>query len=513
MLKLRDLATRSDFEIGPLYVSPSTRRVRGPAGQTQLEPLIMQVFLLLLDADGRVVTRDELFDQCWGGVIVGDDSLNRAIAKVRRISDVAPGLFEIETIPRTGYRLTGPLIAEANENSVNESKGGRLLLSRRAIIGTGAAAAAAAGAAGFWWLSRAPDDRFNALMARGDEAFRNGGAFENSVIQSNNSPTMIDLYERAVRLEPDNAKAWGLLAYFRSAAAGDLGRNDSGKIVAQAQAAADRALQLDPKEPNARVGMFLLNGAMFDLQSRDRLLREILGTDPANLPAMMELMILLQTAGLTRESWTWNERILRASPFARPCLTVRALKLWILGHVRESDNVIDRVRALWPDYAFATYARLVLFALTGRPGAARALLDSGDPPDNPSTSAWRSALSALESPTPSTVNAARAACVTAAETSPAAANDMVMLLCAMGFKDAAFDVTDGFLLWRGKIISKNQVNGREVDDYVRHLTQWLFTPPLAIMRADPRFPKLCEDFGLTAYWRARNVKPDYQVYG
>lgn len=90
---------------------------------------------------------------------------------------------------------------------------------------------------------------------------------------------------------------------------------------------------------------------------------------------------------------------------------------------------------------------------------------------------------------------------------------MVMLLCAMGFKDAAFDVTDGFLLWRGKIISKNQVNGREVDDYVRHLTQWLFTPPLAIMRADPRFPKLCEDFGLTAYWRARNVKPDYQVYG
>ena len=69
----------------------------------------MKVFLLLLDAGGSVVTRDELFGSAWGGVFVGDDSLNRAIARVRKIADeTAPGLFEIETIPRTGYRLIGP---------------------------------------------------------------------------------------------------------------------------------------------------------------------------------------------------------------------------------------------------------------------------------------------------------------------------------------------------------------------------------------------------------------------
>jgi hypothetical protein len=45
------------------------------------------------------------------------------------------------------------------------------------------------------------------------------------------------------------------------------------------------------------------------------------------------------------------------------------------------------------------------------------------------------------------------------------------------------------------------------------MTQWLFTPPVAAMRADPRFGKLCDEFGLTAYWRARGVKPDYRVYG
>jgi DNA-binding winged helix-turn-helix (wHTH) protein len=115
MLKLSDLALRPDLQLGPMLVSPSRRLVEGPGGHAHVEPLIMQVFLLLLDAGGRVVTRTQLFDQCWGGVIVGDDSLNRAIAKVRRTgAQVAPGLFEIETIPRTGYRLTGEILQHFN---------------------------------------------------------------------------------------------------------------------------------------------------------------------------------------------------------------------------------------------------------------------------------------------------------------------------------------------------------------------------------------------------------------
>src|SRR5215210_8417122 len=108
MLKLADLTLRPDFQIGPMLISPARRRVEGPNGDVHVEPLIMQVLLLLLDGRGRVVTRNELFDQCWGGVYVGDDSLNRAIGKVRRIGEqVVPGLFDVETIPRTGYRLRG----------------------------------------------------------------------------------------------------------------------------------------------------------------------------------------------------------------------------------------------------------------------------------------------------------------------------------------------------------------------------------------------------------------------
>ena len=108
MLKLSDLADKPDFTAGPLRISPARRLVEGPSGTASVEPIVMKVFLLLIDAAGSVVTRDELFANAWGGVFVGDDSLNRAIARVRKIAaDSAPDLFEIETIPRTGYRLRG----------------------------------------------------------------------------------------------------------------------------------------------------------------------------------------------------------------------------------------------------------------------------------------------------------------------------------------------------------------------------------------------------------------------
>lgn len=509
MLKLVDLANRADFDAGPLRVSPSRRLIEGSAGSINVEPIVMKVFLLLLEARGNVVTRDELFGNAWGGVFVGDDSLNRAIARVRKIAaEVAPGLFTIETVPRTGYRMTGAILAAYDQRATSDAPEA---VSRRGLIIGGAAAAVAAGGVGAWWFGHeAPQRSFDALMAQGREAFHNGSAFEDATVASNNSPKMIGLYRQAVTLDPGSARAWGLLAYFSASAANQSIGSDDAKLVSESQAAIRRALDLDAREPNARVAMYLLQGPMFDWATRDRQLRAILATDPTNLLAMLELMPLLQAAGLTHESWTWNERMLQQSPFLRPALVVRALKLWILGRVGESDNVINRVVDLWPDYAFGIYARFNIFALTGRPRAARAILDG--------TRALhaqpmrRAVLDAMETPTASAIEAAKAACWNVAQSTPPLANDAVMYLCALGAEQTAFEVTEGFLLWRGRFISLNPANRREADVYNRRMTQWLFTPPVAQMRKDPRFPKLCEEFGLTAYWHARHIRPDYQAY-
>src|SRR5687767_3805280 len=153
MLKLSDLNLRPDFQLGPMRVSPQRRLVEGPAGEAHVQPLIMQVFLMLLDARGQVVTRNDLFDQVWGGVVVGDDSLNRAIAKVRRIGEqVAPGLFDIETIPRTGYRLRGDILTSKGGSPDQSEEDSRSRVSRRMVVGGGVAAVG--GAAGLWWIAR-----------------------------------------------------------------------------------------------------------------------------------------------------------------------------------------------------------------------------------------------------------------------------------------------------------------------------------------------------------------------
>ena len=162
MLKLADLAVREDFSLGPLWVSPALRLVKGPAGELHVEPLTMQVFLLLADAKGQVVTRNRLYDDCWGGVNVGDYSLNRTITMVRRIAaEAAPGAFRIESIPRTGYRL---LVGDEPNLEAPPAPG---KWRRRAILG-GAIAAAALAASAWFTLGRAPGEPSVAIAAGSD---------------------------------------------------------------------------------------------------------------------------------------------------------------------------------------------------------------------------------------------------------------------------------------------------------------------------------------------------------
>src|SRR5215213_3382342 len=101
-----DLAREPDFALGASRVSPSTREVLRGTERELLEPRLMQVLVALFQANGRVVSRDELIARCWEGRIVGEDAINRAISRLRRLSEVdREASFQLETIPRVGYRL------------------------------------------------------------------------------------------------------------------------------------------------------------------------------------------------------------------------------------------------------------------------------------------------------------------------------------------------------------------------------------------------------------------------
>ncbi len=102
-----DLTATPDFALGAARVRPSTCEVLIPRGAIRLQHKVMQVLVALADSAGAVVPRDILRARCWSGQVVGDDSINRCIQRLRQLSEVeAPGSFTLETLPRLGYRFT-----------------------------------------------------------------------------------------------------------------------------------------------------------------------------------------------------------------------------------------------------------------------------------------------------------------------------------------------------------------------------------------------------------------------
>lgn len=72
----------------------------------------MELLLCLGRSNGGVVSREELFSAVWPGVTVGEDTLTRAIFKLRRaLGDDPKAPQFIETVPKRGYRLLVPLVA------------------------------------------------------------------------------------------------------------------------------------------------------------------------------------------------------------------------------------------------------------------------------------------------------------------------------------------------------------------------------------------------------------------
>ena len=65
----------------------------------------MLVLVALHQADGQVVSRDELIARCWDGRVVGEDAINRAISRVRDLGRSLDDAFQLETIAKVGYRL------------------------------------------------------------------------------------------------------------------------------------------------------------------------------------------------------------------------------------------------------------------------------------------------------------------------------------------------------------------------------------------------------------------------
>ncbi|TQV87039.1 LamG-like jellyroll fold domain-containing protein [Aliikangiella coralliicola] len=76
-----------------------------------LEPRVMAVLVVLIENAGQLVLREEIIARVWRNQAVSDSSLNRNIAKLRKLLDVKGGSqSSIKTVTKKGYLLQADVI-------------------------------------------------------------------------------------------------------------------------------------------------------------------------------------------------------------------------------------------------------------------------------------------------------------------------------------------------------------------------------------------------------------------
>ena len=515
LMTTASLADMPDFVVGEALVCPATRTISGPGGSTQVEPRVMQVLVVLANACGSVVTRDTLLSRCWGGVYVGDDSLNRAIAGVRRIASlIAAGSFEIETIPRTGYRLISRQGSATSPDSdkppapAAQSRESLLpgsAFARRSLLAGGAAAAA-----GFvlWKSLPGRQDAAEELMDDSRAVMRAGSPAK--------AREAIGLLQRAVAIAPGNAEAWALLA-LTMARADEHAIDTTIMPAGEVAKAANRALQLDPNNADASAALAVAVPYYGDWLGAEHRFDAVLKKHPNHLFTRDSRSFFLGAVGRMRESAVDRLAFSSDDAFDANLQYRHIYALWFLDRIAEADRAATRGLEMWPGHAGIWFGRLWVLASTGR--FDRALAHIADPArrpplPQPMLHTLRAGISAAKSRQPAEVDAAVRQVMASVSRSVAAVVNAMMLLNLMGATDAAFELARAYYLEQGPILAAMEWRAGQpiVPDQRRRKTNMLFTPTAAAMQRDARFLPLMQAMGLADYWNRRGVVPDFLAH-
>jgi tetratricopeptide (TPR) repeat protein len=459
------LAHVRDFQLGPIRVRPGACAIQGSGGHFVTEPLVMQLLVELSHKAGCVVTRDEIFERCWGSAPVGDDSLNRIVSALRRTLALADGdSVSIDTVRGAGYAL-------------------RL---RPGAEGAG--------------------DQVDQVIQEGLDSVRAG------LPQADH--LRLEMLRRSVLLHPRSSATRGMLALLCRYAAEYADPADVSEFVTECQTSARAALTLDPRQPYALVALATV-APIFGrwLDARSSLMR-VIETAPEEFVAQHELVICDMATGMVRCAVSRTDRLIAADPLAACMIYKGIYQRWSAGNLLGMDQLADSAIDLWPTHAAIWTARLWTLAFTGRLKAALSMLDDqAVRPDIPVPTLLllKNVVAAASHGSIDETDRAAEAARQAAASGPARAISALFALGLLHRVDDAFAVAEAYYLREGSgPVPVRRTRGEpSINDQHRRVTQILFTPACEEMRHDRRFLHLCERTGLVEYWDRTGLQPDF----
>ncbi len=145
---------QGDFRLGDWLVQPALCRLSKDGRTVQVRAKVMDLLAYLAGRAGEVIPKDRLLDDVWGSQAISESALTRTVTELRQaLGDDAEQPRLLETIPKRGYRLIGP-VAPVPEAANPPASGQPRRVSTRTKAVLAAAAVAIAlllGVAGWAW--------------------------------------------------------------------------------------------------------------------------------------------------------------------------------------------------------------------------------------------------------------------------------------------------------------------------------------------------------------------------
>lgn len=163
----------------------------------------MELLFLLTREPGRVVSREEILAAIWPDVVVGEDTLARAVSRLRRaLDDDAKAARFIETIPKKGYRFRVEPSQPSGEAPSQDSQRSR----RRRALALAAVVVSCIVTFGLTLRRWSPEgeDEAASLTGRGNDYY-----FQYSLADNE---AAVELFERVVARHPEHGPAYAGLA-------------------------------------------------------------------------------------------------------------------------------------------------------------------------------------------------------------------------------------------------------------------------------------------------------------
>lgn len=326
----------SSLRVGPWLAERASGELSGPAGTQRLEPKVMDLLCVLAAHKGQVLSREDLMQALWPGVVVGDDSLARTVSKLRQaLGDDARSPTYVETIAKRGYRLIGdvhadPVPASPVPEAARQPLAAALPGAWLAVVASLFVVAISLGVVllrddgedgGAATASSVPDNR--QLLSRADDLYFRFSRADNEAA--------LELYQRVLGLDPDNPDAMAGLAnalaqrsirwpngsapdapeYTRLAdalAAGHLSREPSRSQLLRARQLAETAVARAPESAAAHKALGLVASAQGELETGLAAHLRAVERDPDAWGAMINIADVLDQLGRPDQALPWFER-------------------------------------------------------------------------------------------------------------------------------------------------------------------------------------------------------------